>query len=88
MACLTIFKYIIVDTRDHGSAAILTNSQSSGKQNHVIRVLPSFQCKMSRKTLTPMQIKCYEKSKQLYDLTHGYSITKIDVDCSEVLVLF
>ena len=28
-------------TRDHGSAAILTYIQSSGKQNHVHRVLPS-----------------------------------------------
>ena len=44
-------------TRDHGSAAILTYIQSSGKQTHV---LPSLPCKMARKTSTPMQIMCYE----------------------------
>ena len=48
------------NTRDHGSAAILTYIQSSGKQTHV---LPSLPCKMARKTSTPMQIMCYEKKK-------------------------
>ena len=56
-----------INTRDHGSAAILTYIQSSGKQTHV---LPSLPCKMARKTSTPMQIMCYEKKVSSYMISH------------------
>ena len=55
---LRLKTFNLMYTRDHGSAAILTYIQSSGKQTHV---LPSLPCKMARKTSTPMQIMCYEK---------------------------
>ena len=58
LCAISNFNYEQVNTRDHGSAAIVTYIQSSGKQTHA---LPSLPCKMARKTSTPMQIMCYEK---------------------------
>ena len=38
MSSLPLAAFQRPDTRDHGSAAILTYIESSGKQNHVLRV--------------------------------------------------